>query len=659
MLRKLKRYGFYVYIDPHQDLWSRFAGGSGAPLWTIHACGLQPRSFQSTQAAFIHNQWSEGPSQFPDMLWATNYHRLACYTIFTLFFGGKTFAPKCIIDGLNIQDYLQYHYFNAHKELLIAINKAGDLEDCCVLGWDSMNEPSLGLIGYKCLSKLYDNQKVKIDTCPTPHECFQLGNGMGTKCQSWKFTTLGPQRMKDVIIDPRGQSAWLQEEDEPNGKSKWGWQRSPQWELGRCIWAQHGVWDDESRKLIKPDYFNKNEDVLEIYWKKFIIDWATLIRKIHKKSILWIAPPVFEKPCSFNEKVLGERAVLSHHYYDGLTLMTKKWHWFNADALGLLRNAYKTVLCALKFGERSIRQSLQSQLSTLKSDSYLLSEDNVNLYPMMIGEIGIPFDMKLKKKQSKKDNYRLSINRHYKEQMKALDCSLNSCDGSNCLSYTIWSYVDHNNHEWGDGWNGEDLSIWSKDDKHSIDNYYNNSKNNDFNYGDSNSLIPLMGSLRTASNSSSSITNSQLSSDNSSGSNNNKFKLIDGCRAPQSFIRPYIEYSNGKVIYMDYDIKLKKFTGKISLSKSTVNRIIDKPTEIFIPRALFMNPIVKVTKGDYIIDNNRLTWIYDFNNDDIDQIIQVTVIDMSTINQEEVYHSKSIISKFKDALTSFIKSLFT
>ncbi|KAH3680044.1 hypothetical protein WICPIJ_008425 [Wickerhamomyces pijperi] len=34
--------GVFIYLDPHQDVWSRFSGGDGAPMWTLYAAGFDP-----------------------------------------------------------------------------------------------------------------------------------------------------------------------------------------------------------------------------------------------------------------------------------------------------------------------------------------------------------------------------------------------------------------------------------------------------------------------------------------------------------------------------------------------------------------------------------------------------------------------------------------
>ncbi|MBE3046293.1 hypothetical protein IMZ48_27905, partial [Candidatus Bathyarchaeota archaeon] len=100
-------------------------------MWTIYACGLNPRSFAATEAAIVQNTYPD-PDEFPKMIWSTNYHRLAAATLFTLYFAGRDFAPKCIIDGKNIQDYLQSHFVNACAHLAKRIHEAGDLENVVV-----------------------------------------------------------------------------------------------------------------------------------------------------------------------------------------------------------------------------------------------------------------------------------------------------------------------------------------------------------------------------------------------------------------------------------------------------------------------------------------------------------------------------------------------
>ena len=44
-------------ISPHQDVFSRFISGSGAPYWVLEAFGLNPRRVHQTGAAVLHNLW--------------------------------------------------------------------------------------------------------------------------------------------------------------------------------------------------------------------------------------------------------------------------------------------------------------------------------------------------------------------------------------------------------------------------------------------------------------------------------------------------------------------------------------------------------------------------------------------------------------------------
>ena len=105
----------------------QFTGGSGAPGWTLALACLDYRHFKHNDAAIVHNTWTDSTNkrEFPKMIWPTNYTKYACATMFTLFFGGRTFAPKCLVDGVNIQDYLQSHFINAIAYLASHVRDLG------------------------------------------------------------------------------------------------------------------------------------------------------------------------------------------------------------------------------------------------------------------------------------------------------------------------------------------------------------------------------------------------------------------------------------------------------------------------------------------------------------------------------------------------------
>jgi hypothetical protein len=331
VLQIAKAQGFRVIMDPHQDVWSRFSGGSGAPMWTLYACGLDPKKFPIMEAALVQNTWPV-PPEFPKMIWATNYYRLACQVMFTLFFGGKDFAPNAIIDGKNISDYLQDHFNGAIRKLVEAVHAAGDLEDSVVIGWENINEPNRGLIGHADLNKIPEDQRLQKGTSPTAWQAILLGSGRPVEVEVWDVGGMGPHKVDTTLIDPEGETAWLSPDYDD---SRYGWKRDPGWKIGECIWAQNGVWDPETDTLLKPEYFGKDpRNGAPLNYLYFTNHWFVdhfkkyrdIVRSVHKNAILFCQSPTLEIPPALkNTENAESRIVFCPHWYDGLTLMTKKW----------------------------------------------------------------------------------------------------------------------------------------------------------------------------------------------------------------------------------------------------------------------------------------------------------------------------------------------
>lgn len=192
-----------------------------------------------TYSALVHSDYPSkeepDPQSMPDMIWASNYYRALNHTLWTLFFAGKTFAPNCVIDDVNIQDWLQDHFTNAVGVLAERIDKAGDLYDECILGWDSINEPGEGLIGVHDISVVPKEQSVVLGPVPTPFESMKLTMGQAVTVPYYTFSSMGPKKTGTVTLDPKGKILWLSEEaDKERGGGKWGWKRGDSWKLGTC-----------------------------------------------------------------------------------------------------------------------------------------------------------------------------------------------------------------------------------------------------------------------------------------------------------------------------------------------------------------------------------------------------------------------------------------
>ncbi|WRT67127.1 uncharacterized protein IL334_004093 [Kwoniella shivajii] len=491
ILHKCREHGMRVFISPHQDVFSRFTCGSGAPYWVLVALGLNPRRIHGTGSAIVHQCWSKGGfggeegiqgvlddklDDWPDMIWNTNLHRLAVRHCFTMFWSSERFAPKCKIDGIPASQYLQDHFISAYGHLAERISDAGDILDDCLIGWDSMNEPSEGFIGMPNLNEFPPAQSFKKGPSPTPLQGFQLGLGQKVNnIEFGDFTSTGQKSKGTVTITPpEGKGVWLTREEAKEAEMKWGWKWSEDWDFwdengqGGCVWAAHGVWDPLKGTIKRPQYFSPPDsevDFIRDFWRVHYTRFLERIRSSHPNAISFINPPVFEEPPDLSEDVKRGRIASSPHFYDGLTLLNKRRHVFNADAVGLQRGL-TNILSALRFGSKSIRSTLRGQLGELKSDANkeegMGNDVEGGEYPTIIGEIGTPWDMKetrllglAKGKTDRKD---------YKEPAKAMDEVLNACDGHNALSYTLWVYEPLSSHNLGDGWNGEDLSLISYDE---------------------------------------------------------------------------------------------------------------------------------------------------------------------------------------------------
>lgn len=253
--------------------------------------------------------------------------------MFTLFWGGRDFAPKAIIDGVNIQDYLQNHFIAACKYFAEKIHEAGDIENDVVIGWESMNEPNRGLIGVQDISVIPPEQQLQLGTSPTPFQAMLTGSGRACEETTWAFGGFGPYQTGRELVDPEGESAWLPANYDD---TKYGWVRDPSWKLGECLWAQHGVWDPASDELLKKEYFAKHpktgeplnyEKFTNTYFMEHYRAFRGALRGVWPEAILFCQPPVMEVPPVMKGTADDDpNMVHAVHYYDGITLLTKHWY---------------------------------------------------------------------------------------------------------------------------------------------------------------------------------------------------------------------------------------------------------------------------------------------------------------------------------------------
>ncbi|MBS0585678.1 MAG: cellulase family glycosylhydrolase [Verrucomicrobia bacterium] len=414
-----ERFGINVLIDFHQDVFSRFTGGDGAPGWTVEAAGFSLPHLEKSGAVILHKDKSK---EIHPLSWMTNAYKLAAATLFTLFFAGKTVSPNRMFLEDNIQTVLQHHYVNS---LLEIVKRLKDHKS--VIGFDVMNEPHSGYIGISNLNKPFG--VMKLGPTPTPFEGMVLGEGVSTSVALWKKQFFHFRQSGRVELNLSKERAWQE------GVS--------------CPWLEAGVWSfgkDKAPKLDKPNYFASYNFERDFYLP-FLKQVNHAITAISPKKMIFVETVIGSTPPTVDKEEFHNLAY-SLHWYDAFILVMQRfWSFLGIDVLKM-----KLVIAR----PSSIRKSFAAQLRKLK--------EFCQGFPILISEFGIPFGWGGK-----------NPCKEFKRQSKALNRSFQALE-DNLLSGTVWNYTSHHRNHDGDHWNAEDLSIYSKDHVFDPDHCYDGAR---------------------------------------------------------------------------------------------------------------------------------------------------------------------------------------
>ncbi|GHV94547.1 glycosyl hydrolase family 35 [Spirochaetia bacterium] len=422
--------GISVFIDPHQDVWSRWTGGDGAPAWTLEKLGMDLEMLDRTGAALTRQRYGElhksakhpQGEPFPRMMWPSNYNRYAAATMFSLFFAGKTYAPNLELDGANIQDWLQERYIAAFRHCYRRLKNCG-----AIAGWGAMNEPHFGFIGLRDLEQA-ENPMVPVGPRPSPWGAMRAASGHTVNVPIYSAGSMGRKVERYETFNPEGLSLFKE------GFS--------------CPWKQAGVWGDENGepRLLRGDHFaqykGRQADFIDDFLKPFIIRFINKMKEADENTFFFIEGMPHSSQAASHpswEKKDPPNTVNAFHWYDGFALFTKTFRpWFTIDP----DNA-KLIIGRKKVG---------AYFTKCLGDGITWTKERMQNMPCLLGEFGLAFDLNKRKAFAGGD---------YSIHEEALSMYYNAVD-ANLLHSTLWNYTADNTNESGDGWNDEDLSIFSE-----------------------------------------------------------------------------------------------------------------------------------------------------------------------------------------------------
>jgi hypothetical protein len=429
-------FGFHVFVDFHQDVWARMSGGDGAPGWTFEAVGLDLRTFDRAGAAHVMQYRYDYTSpvrhqeSYPQMSWGGNHRLPVNAVIWSLFWAGGRLTPGFVIEGRNIQDFLQASYIACLEQVARRIAHMPH-----VIGFDTLNEPGLGWLGYPMNFRHVAPDAInpvapRVGPALTPLEGLAMLRGAAIDAPRLlrNIETGRTEVTGTVRLNPDRQNVWLP------GRS--------------CPFEEAGayVWDGEHATSEQEQYFQEDAigaiDVYRDGMGPFFHRVADAIRQHREDWLAFVEIDPFG--CMSGRDLptpLPANSVNAGHWYDVRTLFFKTFDMPANDAKDALRDRYVRELKVVE------------GLSSAQPDGM----------PTLIGEFGIPFDL------DEGAAYDAWANGDHSRDIwashaMALGLMYDAMDRL-LLSSTLWNYTPSNRNDLliGDGWKQEDLSIFSLD----------------------------------------------------------------------------------------------------------------------------------------------------------------------------------------------------
>lgn len=509
--RKAGEHGLFLFVDFHQDVWSRMSGGDGAPGWTFEAVGLDFTQFDAAGAAHVMQARYDYASSeklqaaYPQMSWGSNYRLPANGIMWTLFWAGRTVTPDFRIDGINVQDYLQGHYLGAVDQVARRLAAMPH-----VLGFDSLNEPSLGWAGqpiaYRHLAPSDANpERPRIGPALAPLDAIAMARGLSVEVPVLTRDAAGAAVPTTTqTFNPAGVSIWR--------------------EGAACPFEAAGLYriDDGAAAATGEDRLASLDPTEDIY-RPFFAKVAATIRAHQPGWTLFAEMDVFAHLAGRRFPAgLPERTANASHWYDMGMLYLKRFDPANH------RDA---ATGDAERGLEAIAARYRRQLGSFAAESAAFPGGGA---PTLIGEFGIPYDL------SEGEAYaRWAAGERegvWDQHEAALSLMYDAMDALS-LHSTQWNYTASNRNDLriGDGWNQEDLSIFSRDQQDGAH---------------------------------------------------------DGGRAVAGFSRPYVRRAQGRLSSMRFERKTRRFTAEIQ-AHAAMGGVAD----IYVPHVQYPGGFVVRCEG--------------------------------------------------------------